>query len=675
MASKIGHTSLDYQIILQECIRGALPCVNPKCTSTNMQWTHSSDLRLFRGRILSCVDCGTEDVCAHCFVSVQYINTTSNSQHHEDCPYCSDVNMYRPSSDAPREILEKTYERILKSRSVISNGLMEKELAEISSRFYTSDCQNADTITPTTTPPPSHCSTDENPVEQFPLPSPESMAPHLKDALARPAQTVLLLGLTGAGKSSTGCFLSNDPNAFVSGRSLESVTSELSVKEYTYKFKTPLSSKSSSVDPHTQQQPSSSSIASQRFLLVDCPGFMDTRGETVTEDALERLALLTPSGIDSILIVIDGSQRFGEEAITSLQMIAGLLSSNAKREGDGTLWDRVVICFTRETGRDVSKRLADLNDNHPLRVIVDQCKWRVWKTENHHWKAIKAFQQNKERNDASCCVSREKSNVVCPSELEGVTPPPNWYENVEEDREIIHQLLVTSRLRVKGTLDPDVCRAVRKAREDVGLEYSDMLVKYEHELKDLEKRRRRGEISTEMYKKRLVDMQATLANHRKQMAKLEIEGMRKAMETRHELLRFAGKTSMVLVGAAGVAFASVAAVGALATAAPSIAAGGVGAWLWTKARGSTASTVADVALTVGRSVVRHSIMNWMRSSSNTPPPVPNQPQPAQLSVADQSANGVASCSKMQKHIDGDTSDNENTCDDDDDFLTLNDETK
>lgn len=577
-----------------------------------MQWSYSSDRTIFKGRILSCIHCNFNPVCAHCFVPVSLIESSSNAFHHEECPFCSDVSRQRNHTKDPRIILNSAYKRILRNRGLSATNIIADELTEISTRFYTSDCGIMLSDTPESTPPISRNPTpvpssnflesSEIERERFPLPSIEEMGPHLLDAFTRHPITVLLLGLTGAGKSSTGCFLSDDGNAFSTGRSLESVTTELATKEYTYSFKSPIQNCGANVNrPYLKTSPSS--VTSQRFLLIDCPGFMDTRGESITEEALEKLALVSPGGIDSIVVVVDGSQRFGEEAAASLNMVEQILGANCRDEQDGSMWDRVVFVFTREIGKDVSKRLVDLPEVHPLRIAVGKSKWRVWKTENHHWRAFKH--------------ADHPGEITCPPELFGVLPPNHWSEDAAEDREIIHQMIYSARSKVAGPLDPDVCRAVRKARESVGLEYNAMLENYAQEVRELEKRRRRGEITSQDYRQRLLDMQNCLSDRRKQMAKLEVEGMRKALETKHDLLRFAGKTSMVLLGAAGIAAASIAAAGAMTAAAPTVAAGGVGAWLWSRSRASSVISVADVAMAVGKRALRSSISSWMNRTSHT----------------------------------------------------------
>lgn len=431
--------------------------------------------------------------------------------------------------------------------------------------------------------------------------------------------TYLMLGLTGAGKSLTGSFLSDCPFAFDSSRSFHSVTSELKGLQYSYGVQK----------------------SSLPFLCIDSPGFLDTRGDTVTHDAMCHLARAAPHGLDAIVVVVDGSQRFTEESCQFLRQISTLFGEH--------VWEYCVFVFTRSCSNDIQKEIADLPEGHYLRTCCEKANWRVWKTENHQWLAQHLMQEqsndsqprkrivnnvalvkkghtarspSKEQQHLPHDVSQEheKDEAVefewkyvfddddnddalknkktttweNKQRLEGKMPkeyseltfesiPSSWLHRQNLDRLVIHQLLLKVKKNHPTGLDHHVFEAVREARRSLLEEYQQSFDGFVKEKKHLEKLYWTGKISKQDFDAHTQQIQQRHDSFKTNMQAMEIERTKHAIETKHQILRTAGRTSITLLGAAGVAAAVVAATSVVAAAAPSIAATGFGAWFLSRA--------------------------------------------------------------------------------------------
>ncbi|XP_048236827.1 GTPase IMAP family member 4-like [Haliotis rufescens] len=124
---------------------------------------------------------------------------------------------------------------------------------------------------------------------------------------------LILIGKTGAGKSSTGNNIIGQP-IFKVDFSASSITK------------------------------SCEHIMFERFgrdiLLVDCPGFFDTgSSQRSLEQELKKSIVLTSPGVHAILFVV-GMGRFTEEEVTSVKRFLTFFGSESKRN--------VIVIFTRK---------------------------------------------------------------------------------------------------------------------------------------------------------------------------------------------------------------------------------------------------------------------------------------------------------------------------------------
>ncbi|XP_048236761.1 GTPase IMAP family member 4-like isoform X2 [Haliotis rufescens] len=161
---------------------------------------------------------------------------------------------------------------------------------------------------------------------------------------------LILIGKTGAGKSSTGNNIIRQP-----------------------KFKVDFSA--SSITKSCEH------FMFERFgkdiLLVDCPGFFDTGcNQRSIEEELKKSIVLTSPGLHAILFVV-GMGRFTEEEVTSVKRCLMFFGSGSKHQ--------VIVIFTRKDELEKNeKSLKFFIDSHKeLKSFIEETGRNYIAVNNH----------------------------------------------------------------------------------------------------------------------------------------------------------------------------------------------------------------------------------------------------------------------------------------------------
>jgi hypothetical protein len=173
-------------------------------------------------------------------------------------------------------------------------------------------------------------------------------------------KVLVVIGITGAGKSSTSNTLAGRTHApFALSSSLTSVTSAVSYRDY--------------------------SFLGESYRVIDTPGLSDTsRDAAEIAEELSRFASFAPHGISAFLLCVPHG-RFTLEQEAALRRLLDLFGPAVKQHAVLVFTSAVQETPERTllTRDELLEQINQLPTRHFLRQLVLELKYRVVPVENH----------------------------------------------------------------------------------------------------------------------------------------------------------------------------------------------------------------------------------------------------------------------------------------------------
>jgi GTP-binding protein EngB required for normal cell division len=229
---------------------------------------------------------------------------------------------------------------------------------------------------------------------------------------------IVLIGKTGAGKSSVGNMLSG-PNKFAASNDLSSVTNEVQYVDFEYK--------------------------GRKFRLIDTPGFFDTKmSPEEIQHALNQFSDIARDGIAAVVVTAK-KERFTPENESVCKFVQCVLGDDALEK-----YGMMLLTHSKQSPESLINEFQRLPEGNHGRRMMEAVSMRVLSVETSGWwrsgrasildQILALVKQN--GNTVVDCLMMEWSRIEDQKKIEyekQIAPLREEYENEIKNKEALNE--------------------------------------------------------------------------------------------------------------------------------------------------------------------------------------------------------------------------------------------